>query len=143
MKKLLMILALLTVVTPAMAVDGLNKVLIDEQGAPAPDVQAKDPQGACSFDEPQPDRITKAVHVKCMRLRDAIFHALVANFPDETALSGEDKYKRGVLAHRVFETKSDSLPLVASEIETIRKVVGKYYTAWYVFQVYEAVDPPK
>jgi hypothetical protein len=140
MKKLLMIAACAAVLaSPAWAIDGLNKPLTDEAGNPAPDIQAPDEKGECTFEQPgQP-----AKRVRCMRARDAMFHALLFGFPDESQLSGEDKYKRGVLAGRIHDVNGDSLPLVTDEVQTIKKVVGKLYSPWYVRQVYDVVDPPK
>ena len=77
---------------------------------------------------------------KVLTVGDAAVFALFANFPDERALSGEDKYKRAILAMKIRGSEKDFVPS-AEDLAQIKTLVGKAYGGLVVLRVWQAIDP--
>ena len=58
-------------------------------------------------------------------MKKVIVNALVANYPDEQGLPGDEKFKRGMLALRI--QKGDMEGYSIDEVALIKKLVGKAY----------------
>lgn len=67
-----------------------------------------------------------------------VVNALLAQFPDEQGLSGEEKFKRYKLAERV--TKGGVQEVSAEDIALIKRLVGKAYAPAFVGPTYEALE---
>lgn len=136
MKKILLVALALTIASPAFAVD-LGMTFKDQDGKTLiPDTLSSEPKAKCGEREGGP----------CLTLGSAIFHALLQPFPDEVqpapgtpALSGEDKFKRGALAMKIMDQKQYNF--TAPELEVVKKVLGKMYSALIIVQAYRAIDP--
>lgn len=74
------------------------------------------------------------------RLRKIVVNALLAQYPDETGLSGEQKLTRFFLAKKVQDAKGD-VKLSAEEIATIKPLIAKGYPALIVGQAWLLLDP--
>lgn len=72
---------------------------------------------------------------KSFTLATALTTALLASYPDEQSLSGEDKVKRFKLAMRV-----DDGQLTIEEAALARELVAKCFGALIVGRVWEALD---
>ena len=68
-----------------------------------------------------------------------VANALFATFPDEKDLSGEEKFKRGMLALDV--QGAGTMTLSAEDIAMIKKVVAKAYGPLIVAQSWKLLDP--
>jgi hypothetical protein len=66
-------------------------------------------------------------------------NALFATFPDERDLSGEEKFKRGMLALRI--QGGGKLLLTAEEIAKVKKLVAKAFGPLIVVQAWQMLDP--
>lgn len=78
---------------------------------------------------------------KSVSMKRVIVDALVANFMDEPALSGEEKFKRGALAHKIHTTPAGkSVDLTAEETSLVKNLVGKYSTPLVVHQIYNKIE---
>lgn len=71
-------------------------------------------------------------------VKDVILNSLLANFPDEQNLSGEEKVKRYALATKVHQNTDPDLSI--EELAMIKKLVGKMYTALIVGQMWEILE---
>ena len=67
-------------------------------------------------------------------------NALLATFPDEQSLAGEEKMKRFALARKIHEQRKDPV-LTAEDIALLKKLIGKAYNALVVGQAYGLLDP--
>jgi len=65
--------------------------------------------------------------------------ALLAIFPDEQNLSGEQKFQRYKLAMKLAE--NDRPDLKAEEIADLKKLIGKAFSAMVVGRCWEMLDP--
>lgn len=65
-------------------------------------------------------------------------NCLLMNFPDEVKLSGEDKFKRGKLAERIYE-KAD-VEITVEEAALMKMLIGKGGATWVVTQAYSAIE---
>ncbi len=65
--------------------------------------------------------------------------SLLAAFPDEASLSGEDKFKRWQLASKIQSDKTDDLSI--DDLALIKKLVAKFYTPLVVGQAWLMLDP--
>ena len=72
---------------------------------------------------------------------DAIVNSLLANFPDEHNLSGEEKVKRYALAIKVHQNADPDLSV--DDLSLIKKLVGKMYSALIVGQMWEILEGKK
>jgi len=73
-----------------------------------------------------------------LTLKTAIVNSLTAIFNDEKP-NGEESFKRGQLAHRVYNSNSD-IELTAENIADIKRLVGKYYGPAIVFAAYTILE---
>lgn len=83
------------------------------------------------------DRV-RAPKQTMLTLGAAARHALCSNFNDERDLSGEDKFERGMLAHRI---RADGCDCSVEEIATIKKLIGKLYGPEVVVAAWPLLDP--
>ena len=70
----------------------------------------------------------------------AVTAALLANFPDEQNLGGEDRLKRFILAQRVHEAGALDTDVTVENLELIKRLVGKAYQTLVVGRVYVALE---
>ena len=66
--------------------------------------------------------------------------ALTASFEDERNLSGEEKFKRGQLAMRVYD--GGKVALSAEDTALIKRLVAKGYGPMVVLRAWPLLDPP-
>ena len=74
-----------------------------------------------------------------MTLGKVCTNALMANFPDEQGLSGDEKMRRFLVAKNIFEHYDYSLNV--EEIALVKKLVGKSYGPLIVGQAWALLDP--
>jgi len=65
--------------------------------------------------------------------------ALTATLPGEGQLSGEEKFKRFLLAQRIVGTPD--LDLAAEDIVLLKRLIGTAYPPLVVGRVWEVLDP--
>lgn len=75
---------------------------------------------------------------KDLTLGRAASYALNASFQDEQQLSGEEKFKRGMLAFQIRD--DDKADLKAEDVVLIKKVIGKAYSPLIVYRIYQMLD---
>lgn len=73
-----------------------------------------------------------------LTLSAACRHALCSNFPDETQLSGEDRFERGLLAYKIKQGDCDLSP---ENITLIKKLLGKLYGPEIILASWQLLDP--
>jgi hypothetical protein len=112
--------------TPAVCADFSAKIIdidghpiIDDLKCPAD----KDGKRTCS------DELT---------LSTVSVRALLANFPDEQNLAGDEKLKRFVLASKIRD--GGEVKLTAEEISLIKRLIGKAYVPTVVGRSYPLLD---
>lgn len=71
-------------------------------------------------------------------IKDVILNSLLANFPDEQGLAGEEKVKRYSLALKVHQNTDPDLSI--DDLSLIKKLVGKMYSALVVGQMWEILE---
>ena len=72
-------------------------------------------------------------------LRKVATEALLATFPDERSLSGEEKLKRWVLARKIRETE-DPVTLTTEEVALVKKLIGLAYGTGIVGSAYSIIE---
>lgn len=77
---------------------------------------------------------------KPLTLGRAALMALTLTLPEDSAMTGEEKFKLGALASRVYTDKP--VDLSAEEIATLKKRIGKAFNALVVFRAWPMLDPP-
>ena len=84
---------------------------------------------------------------KTLNLRAVAVNALLAPFPDEQSLSGEDKLKRYLLAQKVYASIYASMELhtelTVEEVALIKKLIGKMYTNLIAGQAWQMLEDEK
>lgn len=75
-----------------------------------------------------------------LTLDTVVENALLASYPDEQTLSGEEKVKRFKLAVRIHDQRKDPT-LTADETALIKKLVAKAYNPLVVGQAWTLLDP--
>lgn len=75
-----------------------------------------------------------------LTLNDVVQNALLASYPDEQNLAGDEKVKRWSLAMKIDRQRKDPT-LTADEIALIKKLVGKAYGPLIVGQAWTMLDP--
>lgn len=65
--------------------------------------------------------------------------ALTAIYNDEPSLSGEDKFRRGELAMRVY--KGGSVALTAEDTALLKRLIAKGYGPLIVLKTWPLLDP--
>lgn len=66
-------------------------------------------------------------------------HALTATFEDEKNLAGEEKFKRGQFAMRVY--KGDTVTLNAEDTALLKRLIAKAYGPLVVIKTWPLLDP--
>ena len=66
-------------------------------------------------------------------------NALLANYNDEPALSGEDKVKRFKLAQQINDADGD-VEVTAEQVALLKSLIAKGYTPLVVGQAYEILE---
>jgi len=74
-----------------------------------------------------------------LTLGSAAMRALVATFEDDKNLPGEEKFKRGELALRVY--KGGTVDLSAEDVALIKKQMAKGYGPIVVLRTWKLIDP--
>ena len=69
--------------------------------------------------------------------------SLLAVYDDERALPAEEKFKRGELARKIYESTigSGEPALTVEEMATVKKLIGKAYPPLMVTQIWRMLDP--
>jgi len=77
-----------------------------------------------------------------LRLYDVARAALLAQFPDEQNLDGEQKYQRYRLVSRMAKAMANggAVDLTAEEIALLKKLIGKGYGPGVVGPAFEALE---
>jgi hypothetical protein len=65
--------------------------------------------------------------------------ALMANFPDEQNLPGEDKFKRFALAMKIKD--GGEVAVSAEDVSLLKRLIGKLYTPLVVGRAFPLLDP--
>lgn len=76
-----------------------------------------------------------------MTLKLAAVNALQAQFEDERALDGEEKFKRGKLAEKIY--LGVDVDLTIEEIAKVKKLIGKAYGPNVVTPAWTALEGEK
>lgn len=139
MKKLLVVLALTVWSNAAFAID-FTQVLFNNENPKCPfknsfttvKTSFTVASASCSYsdeDKNKPD----------LTLGEAIYAALMINYPDEKDVTGEEKFKRGDLAQRI-RTNNDYQLNPGEELALVKKLVGKLYGTSLVYAIYPLID---
>jgi hypothetical protein len=99
-----------------------SAILTDADGAPIADCATADCAGKPS-----------------LTLGKLAMRVLTASFEDEKNLTGEDKFKRGELAMRVY--KGGTVSLAAEEVALLKRLVAKGYGPLIVLRAWPLLDP--
>ena len=75
-----------------------------------------------------------------VKVSSIAINALLATFPHEQALSGEDKLKRFTLAQRI-KTNEKSVDISAEELALIKSLIGYGFPPLCVGAAYAILDP--
>jgi hypothetical protein len=67
--------------------------------------------------------------------------ALMATYPDEQGLSGDEKVKRYDLAMRIHRRSAVTVDVAIDDIALIKRLIDKAYTPLVVGQAREFLDP--
>lgn len=124
---LIMIMFMIAAAPASAAGIDFSHVLVDETGNPAKDL----------FSQKKDDQECDRCPVLTLGLAAA--HALMMQMPDERDLDPLQKWARGALAMRLHNDKEDSL--LAEEIATIKKQIGKVYGPVIIMQAFPLLDP--
>lgn len=76
---------------------------------------------------------------KEVTLRLLAVGALSAQFQDEQSLAPTDKFKRGDLAIKIYNSTSP-LALKSEDITMLKTVIGKAYSPVVVYKTYQLLD---
>lgn len=90
------------------------------------------PDGKIIVDDLLPEKPT-------LTLGTAAYHALLFVYPDEQALTGEEKFQRAQIAVKVRAT--GDVTLTAEETATVKKVLAKLYGPSIVYATWQLLDP--
>lgn len=85
------------------------------------------------------DKELKGKNEKPFTLKDACFQSLMATFPDEQALAGEEKFKRYELYQKI-KAAPDPVEISAEEVSLLKKLVGKAYGPLIVGQCWNMLE---
>lgn len=75
-----------------------------------------------------------------LTINEVTQNALLASYPDEQNLSGEEKVRRWVLAMKIDRQRKNP-DLTADEIALIKKLIAKAYNPLIVGQSWSLLDP--
>ena len=87
----------------------------------------------------QPIKNIRGEEIKDLMLKTVSVDALLATFPDEQSLSGEEKAKRYVLATRIYANPKE-LDLTVEEVAKIKQLIGKGYGPLIVGQAWDMLE---
>jgi hypothetical protein len=76
---------------------------------------------------------------KEVTLRVLSVGALSSSFPDETSLSATDKFKRGDLASKIYNS-TEPMVLKSEDVTILKTVIGKAYGPYVVYKAYQLLD---
>jgi hypothetical protein len=123
--------ASLVLASAAQAVD-FKTPISDFEGAPITE---------CA-DQPPPREDRDCQMRRPVTLAMAAMRALLAVHDDERALPAEEKFKRGELARKLYESTAGGEPvLTVEEMATVKKLIGKGYSPLMVTQIWRMLDP--
>lgn len=121
--RLVLLMPLLLLATPALAID-FSKPFVGDDGKPVCVIEMKDGT-ECPAD-------------KVFTLRMAARNALHFTYQDEPNLNGDEKYKRAEIAQGLVG--SGDIKLKAEDIVIIKKVLAKMYGPLIVYQAWNALE---
>ena len=90
----------------------------------------------------RPIKNIQGEEIKDLTLKTVSVEALLATFPDEQSLLGEEKAKRYVLATRIY-ANPEELDLTIEEIAKIKQLIGKGYGPLIVGQAWDILEGNK
>lgn len=67
-------------------------------------------------------------------------NALLANYPDEANLPGEEKMRRFTLARKIHDQRKDPA-LSAEEVALVKKLIAKAYSPLITGEAWQMLDP--
>jgi len=73
-------------------------------------------------------------------LAKVIVNALLATFPDETTLSGEEKLLRWEMAMKVNSCQEDEIELKSEEIVKLKVLIAKGFSTTVVGQAWKLLE---
>lgn len=120
-------------ITPAVAAD-FDHALLDIDGAPITDDFIPNAR-RCKIEQFK----EHADQCDTLTLGRAVQHALLASYPDEQNLAGEEKWKRGKLALQI--SKGGAFDLSAEDTATAKRLVAKLYGPLVVMTTWPLLDP--
>jgi hypothetical protein len=132
MMRNILILAWLLVSPPAWSID-FKAVISDFEGMPVTE---------CA-DQPPPRDDRECQNRRPVTLAMAAMRALLVTYDDERGIAAEEKFKRGELARKIYEsTSGNGEPvLTVEEMATVKKLIGKGYPPLMVTQIWRMLDP--
>jgi len=74
-----------------------------------------------------------------LTLRLACTQALTMLRQQDQGLSGEEKFKRGLLAERIYT--NDEIELEAEDISLLKKLIGETFNAIIILRTWRMLDP--
>jgi hypothetical protein len=105
----------------------MTQVLLNSQGEPA-----RDPTGQT----PDDPSCTKCRPLTVGRV---VYMALAGNYEDEKNLSGDVRFDRAALGHRIAQDPAAVLDV--DEITLIKRLIGRMFGAEIIWQIYPILDP--
>ena len=87
----------------------------------------------------QPIKNITGEDIKDLTLKSISVEALLATFPDEQSLSGEEKAKRYVLATRIY-ANPEGLEWTVEEVAKVKGLIGKGYGPLIVGQAWDMLE---
>lgn len=101
-----------------------STILLDLSGEPIKDNIAMQINGGLDLD---------------LTLGRAASHALCASYPDENNLGGDEKFRRGLLACKVYPGGQHELS--PEDVTLLKKLVAKAYSPIVVIKAWPLLDP--
>ena len=74
-----------------------------------------------------------------LTLRLVCTQALTALRQQDQGLSGEEKFKRGILAEQIY--MNDEVELKAEDISLLKKLIGETFNALVILRTWRILDP--
>lgn len=85
------------------------------------------------------DKALEDENNKPVTLKKIVLNALVATYPGEENLAGDEKLKRWELALKI-KNEPDPVSLKAEEVTEIKKLIAKMYGTLVVGQAFKMLD---
>ncbi len=76
---------------------------------------------------------------KKVTLKDITINSLLGVYDDERALDPQIKFRRGLLAQRIY-ANSKEIDLTVEEIAEVKKLIGKNYGPLFVVQAWQILE---